>query len=109
MSVDGDGNVSLTGSGQLYINATGDISHSLAFKGDQLIAFDVPTSFVDDLTDASLPQRMPRGWQGTQRAWNLARKMAPDQSDGPGLFGLPENYQQQLMNAIIPGSGRVIG
>jgi RHS repeat-associated protein len=109
LSVDEGGNVSVTGSGSLYLNMTGDISHSLAFKGDQLVAFDVPRSYVDAVDAASLPQRMPRGWAGSRRDWNLARKVAPDQSDGPGLFGLPDNHLPGLLDAIIPGSGRIIG
>jgi hypothetical protein len=109
LSVDADGNVSHSGSGSLYLNMTGDIGHSLGFKGDQLVAFDVPTSFVRQLSEASLPQRMPRGWPGTKREWNRALKMAPDQSDGPGLFGLRDHHIPGLMGAIIPGSGRIIG
>jgi hypothetical protein len=108
LSVDGDGNISHSGSGQLYLNMTGDVSHSASFKGDQIVAFDVPRSYVDRIASESLPQRMPRGWPGTRRDWNLARKMAPDQSDGPGLFGLPDHYIGGLLDAIIPGSGRVI-
>ncbi len=109
LSVDEGGNVSLTGSGSLYVNMAGDISHSVSFKGDQLIAFDVPRSYVDAVGAASLPQRIPPGWSGSKRDWNRARKMAPDQSDGPGLFGLPDNHLPGLMDAIIPGSGRIIG
>ncbi|MEU6404634.1 polymorphic toxin-type HINT domain-containing protein [Streptomyces sp. NPDC046985] len=109
LSVDADGNVSHAGSGSLYLNMTGDISHSLGFKGDQLVAFDVPTSYVRELSEASLPQRMPRGWTGMKREWNRALKMAPDQSDGPGLFGLRDHHIPGLLDAIIPGSGRIVG
>jgi hypothetical protein len=98
-----------------YLNMTGDISHSLAFKGDQLVSFEVPKSFVDEIAQESLPQRKPDDWEGSTRDWNRARKIAPDQSDGPGLFGLPDNkkfgpnYHQRLLDAIIPGSGRIVG
>ncbi|WP_438290796.1 polymorphic toxin-type HINT domain-containing protein [Streptomyces sp. HUAS TT7] len=109
LSVDADGNVSHSGSGSLYLNMTGDIGHSLGFKGDQLVAFDVPAPFVRQLSEASLPQRMPRGWPGTKREWNRALKMAPDQSDESGLFGLRDHHIPGLMDAIIPGSGRIIG
>ncbi|MGW2230617.1 DUF6531 domain-containing protein [Streptomyces formicae] len=114
LHVDADGNVSLTGNGSLYVNMTGDVSHSLKFKGDQLVSFDVPSKVVDDIAKDSLPQRKPRGWPGTNREWAQLRKVAPDRSDGPGLFGLPDNgargvgrdYHKLLMDAIIPGSGR---
>lgn len=108
LDVDENGNVIHSGSGQLYLNMTGDIAHSIGFKGDHIVAFDVPRSFVDGVAADSLPQRMPSDWPGTRREWNLARKSAPDQSDGPGLFGLPNSYLPSLLEAIIPGSGRVI-
>ncbi|MEV0369904.1 DUF6531 domain-containing protein [Streptomyces sp. NPDC050636] len=114
LTVDENGDVSLSGSGALYLNMTGDISHTEAFKGNQIIAFDVPKSFVDEIDRDSLPQRKPSWWEGSARDWNRALKVAPDKSDGPGLFGLPDNtkhgknYFDALMNAAIPGSGRVI-
>ncbi|WP_220139702.1 RHS repeat-associated core domain-containing protein, partial [Nocardia sp. GTS18] len=108
LDVDADGNVSHSGSGQLYLNMTGDISHSTGFKGDHIVAFDVPRSYVDSIAADSLPQRMPSDWPGTRREWNHARKAAPDQSDAPGLYGLPSGYISGLLDAIIPGSGRII-
>ncbi|WP_241779591.1 DUF6531 domain-containing protein [Streptomyces natalensis] len=114
LTVNENGDVSLSGSGALYLNMTGDISHTEAFKGNQIVAFDVPRSFVDEIDRDSLPQRKPSWWEGSARDWNRALKVAPDQSDGPGLFGLPDNtkhgknYFDALRNAIIPGSGRVI-
>ncbi|MGW5436325.1 putative T7SS-secreted protein [Nocardia asteroides] len=108
LDVDPGGNITHSGSGQLYLNMTGDIAHSLGFKGDHIVAFNVPRSYVDDVAADSLPQRMPSDWPGSRREWNLARKSAPDQSDGPGLFGLPNSYIPSLMEAIIPGSGRIL-
>ncbi|MGW9078461.1 hypothetical protein [Streptomyces kronopolitis] len=93
---------------------TGDISHTEGFKGNQIVAFDVPKRFVDEIDRDSLPQRKPSWWEGSNRDWNRALKVAPDQSDGPGLFGIPDNtkhgknYFDALMNSIVPGSGRVI-
>ncbi|WP_455680778.1 DUF6531 domain-containing protein [Streptomyces kronopolitis] len=114
LSVDEHGNVSLSGNGALYLNMTGDISHTEGFKGNQIVAFDVPKRFVDEIDRDSLPQRKPSWWEGSNRDWNRALKVAPDQSDGPGLFGIPDNtkhgknYFDALMNSIVPGSGRVI-
>lgn len=117
LHVDANGDVSLTGNGSLYVNMTGDISHSLKFKGDQIVSFDVPSKVVDDIAKDSLPQRKPPGWPGKMREWTRLRKVAPDRSDGPGLFGLPDNkaggygrdYHKLMMDAIIPGSGRIAG
>ncbi|MGY0497400.1 RHS repeat-associated core domain-containing protein [Nocardia sp. FBN12] len=108
LDVDAAGGVTHSGSGQLYLNMTGDPSHSLGFKGNQIVAFDVPRSYVDGIAADSLPQRMPSDWPGTRREWNLARKSAPDRSDAPGLYGLPGGYISGLMDAIIPGSGRIL-
>lgn len=67
--VDGSGNVSHQGSGRLYLNMSGDISHSQAFRGGggQIVAFDLPTSLVNQIRGSALPQRMPRGFSGSKR------------------------------------------
>ncbi|WSR43556.1 hypothetical protein OG196_33365 [Kitasatospora purpeofusca] len=78
--VDSDGNVSHQGGGTLYLNMSGDVSHSQEFRGGagQLVAFDVPTSLVNEIRGAALPQRMPRGFAGSKRDWNIMRKNAPE-------------------------------
>ncbi|MFF9645558.1 hypothetical protein [Kitasatospora aureofaciens] len=111
--VDKNGNVSVQGNGNLYLNMSGDITHSQAFRGGsgQIIAFDVPSSRVTRLLDAALPQRMPRGYPGTRREWNQARKNAPEIADpkvSPGLIGLPTDLIDEFIDSIVPGSGRII-
>jgi len=42
---------------------SGDVTHSLGFRGgdSQIVAFDVPSSFVDDIQDSAIDQRRPSG------------------------------------------------
>ncbi|MFJ5174393.1 RHS repeat-associated core domain-containing protein [Streptomyces griseoviridis] len=114
LSVDGEGNVAHQGDGQLYLNMSGDISHSQSFRGGSghIVAFDVPTSYVNSILESALPQRMPRGFSGSKRDWNLLRKSAPEAADpkvSPGLVGLPSGMIDDFMSNIVPGSGRILG
>lgn len=95
---------------------SGDVTHSLGFRGgdSQIVAFDVPSSFVDDIQDSAIDQRRPSGM--SRRDWNIysaGRPQIDDPSVGPGLYGLPadlfggEDFSG-LLDAIVPGSGRVV-
>ncbi|GGP16474.1 DNRLRE domain-containing protein [Nonomuraea glycinis] len=113
LGIDAYGNVSLSGEGRLYLNMSGDASHSLQFRGadGQVLSFDVDGSFVDRVRESALPQRKPRGFAGSAREWSRLRKTRPDIADpsvSPGLYGIPSNMFGALMGAITPGSGRVI-
>ncbi|GHJ29711.1 hypothetical protein TPA0910_41440 [Streptomyces hygroscopicus subsp. sporocinereus] len=113
LGIDANGNVSLSGEGRLYLNMSGDASHSLQFRGadGQVLGFDVESSFVDRVRNSALPQRRPRGFAGSTREWNQLRRTRPDIADpsvSPGLYGIPSNMFDDLMGAIVPGSGRVV-
>ncbi|WP_431683455.1 hypothetical protein [Kitasatospora sp. KL5] len=113
LGVDKDGNITRQGNGNLYLNMSGDIAHSQTFRGGsgQIIAFEVPTSRVERILDAALPQRMPRGYTGSRREWNQARKNAPEIADpklSPGLIGLPQHLLDEFLDSIVPGSGRIV-
>ena len=106
-------NVSHQGSGSLYLNMRGDISHSRAFRGGggQIVAFDLPASLVNQIRGSALPQRMPRGFSGSKREWNMLRKNSPEISDpkvSPGLIGVPESMIDEIMGSIVGGSGRIL-
>ncbi|OOC55593.1 MULTISPECIES: RHS repeat-associated core domain-containing protein [Nocardiopsis] len=111
--VDGSGNVSHQGSGRLYLNMSGDISHSQSFRGGagQIVAFDLPTSLVNQIRGSALPQRMPRSFAGSKREWNMLRRSSPEIADpkvSPGLIGVPGQMIDEIMGSIVPGSGRIL-
>ncbi|MFF1615239.1 Hint domain-containing protein [Amycolatopsis sp. NPDC058278] len=114
LAIDAGGNVSLSGEGRLYLNLSGDASHSLQFRGadGQVVGFDVDRAFVDRVRASALPQRMPRGFAGSRRDWNQLRSTSPEIADpkvSPGLYGIPSNMFDDLRGAIVPGSGRIVG
>ena len=111
LSVDGGGNVSINGDGMLHLNMSGDIAHSEQFRGSggQIIAFDVPTSYVNSVRSAAISQRRPSGM--SRRQWNIfsaGRPQIDDPGKGPDLYGLPSEMFPGLLGAIIPGSARVL-
>ncbi|MGI5221787.1 putative T7SS-secreted protein [Nocardia sp. CA-290969] len=111
-----DGSITITGDNMLHVNMSNNIAHSEAFRGPgfQIVAFDVPRSFVDDIRNAAIPQRRPSGV--SRREWNISSSGKPQIDDpkvGPDLYGIPSNLFggenfSALLDAIIPGSGRVI-
>lgn len=111
LSVDSDGGVSINGDGMLHLNMSGNIAHTEQFRGSggQLVAFDVPTSYVDQVRSAAISQRRPSGM--SRRQWNIfssGRPQIDDPGRGPDLYGLPSEMFPGLLEAIIPGSGRVL-
>ncbi|OLE22092.1 MAG: hypothetical protein AUG49_20170 [Catenulispora sp. 13_1_20CM_3_70_7] len=114
--IDGEGNVSVTGENMLHVNMSGDIAHTESFggAGKQIVAFDVPKSFVDKVRTAAIEQRRPSGM--SRRQWNIfssGRPQIDDPKVASDLYGIPhdlfggENFSE-LVNAVIPGSGRVV-
>ena len=114
--VGADGNVTMSGDAMVHLNMSGNIAHTEAFRGaeSQIVAFDVPSSFVDDVRAAAIRQRRPPGM--SRREWNISSAGKPQIDDpkvGPDLYGIPhdvfggENFSG-LLSAVVPGSGRVI-
>ncbi|MGI5340669.1 DUF6531 domain-containing protein [Streptomyces sp. CA-181903] len=114
LSVDSSGNVSLKGDGQLYVNLSGDISHSLTFRGGtgEVIAFDLPESYVQKIRDSAVPQRQPKDLKHlSAKEWKIYRRTHPEIADpkvSPGLYGIPPNMLEEFEKAIVPGSGKVL-
>ncbi|NLU71303.1 type IV secretion protein Rhs [Streptomyces sp. HNM0575] len=111
-----NGEVVIGGKGKLYLNMSGDISHTTDFRGDsgQIIAFDVSREYRDSLRDAALPQDKsdhPDGDAFTKAEWRQLLKEYPEISDptkGPDLYGVSDKLLGDLRANIVPGSGRVI-
>jgi RHS repeat-associated protein len=114
--VDADGNVTITGDNMLHVNMSGDIAHSEAFRGpeSQIVAFDVPTSYVDQVRAAAIDQRRPSGMSRKQfNIFSSGRPQIDDPKVGPDLYGIPSNLFggdafSGLLGAVVPGSGRVV-
>jgi len=103
--------VSISGDGMLHLNMSGDIAHTEQFRGSggQIIAFDVPTSYVNQVRSMAIDQRRPSGMR--RRKWNIfsaGRPQIDDPKKGPDLYGLPSEMFPGLLEARIPGSGRVL-
>ncbi len=73
--VDENGNVTINGNNHLYVNMSGDLRHTVEFRGDsgQIVAFDVPKSFVDDIRANAVPQEQPTGLGFTKQEWKQVR------------------------------------
>lgn len=110
LSVDDDGNVSINGDGMLHLNMSGDISHSQAYRGSSghIVAFDVPTSYVDSIRASAIDQRRPPGMSRTK--WNIFSSGRPQIDDRrqADLFGIPSSMFDELLGQIVEGSGRVL-
>ncbi|MEU3983947.1 putative T7SS-secreted protein [Streptomyces sp. NPDC026672] len=111
--VDENGNVTVTGNNQLYVNMSGDIKHTIEFRGDggQIVSFEVPKGFVEDIRREAVPQKQPDGLGFTKQEWKQLKKYYPEISDptmGPDLYGLPGDVIEKMRKVIIPGSGRIV-
>ncbi|MFJ7266494.1 putative T7SS-secreted protein [Streptomyces sp. NPDC099050] len=111
--IDENGNVTIDGNNHLYVNMSGELRHTLEFRGDngQIVAFDVPKSFVDDIRARAVPQEQPDGLGFTKQEWKQVKQIYPEISDptrGTDLYGLPGEVLDQMRKVIIPGSGRIV-
>lgn len=111
--IDENGNVTIDGNNHLYVNMSGDLRHTVEFRGDngQIVAFDVPKSFVDDIRAKAVPQEQPDGLGFTKQEWKQVKQIYPEISDptrGTDLYGLPGEVLDQMRKVIIPGSGRIV-
>jgi RHS repeat-associated protein len=111
--VDENGNVTITGDNQLYVNMSGDIKHTVEFRGDngQIVSFEVPKSFMEDIRESAVPQKQPDGLGFTKQEWKQLKKHYPEISDptmGPDLYGLPGEVIEKMRKVIVPGSGKIV-
>ncbi|GGY12438.1 type IV secretion protein Rhs [Streptomyces minutiscleroticus] len=111
--VDENGNVTISGNNQLYVNMSGDIKHTVEFRGDggRIVSFEVPKSFVEDVRRHAVPQDQPDGLGFIKQEWKQVKKYYPEISDptkGPDLYGLPGEVIEKMRRVIIPGPGKMI-
>jgi RHS repeat-associated protein len=108
-----NGEVTITGKNQFYVNMSGDIRHTTEFRGDggQIVAFDVSSDFREQVRREALPQEQPANVGFTDAEWKQVKKLYPEISDptkGNDLYGIPGSMLGDLRQSIVPGSGRVV-
>lgn len=105
LDISPSGNVTAKGDNMLHLNF-GDEARAQQFLAqrvsqrhadDVIKSFDVPTSFLDDVRAASVPQRLGRSHPNAPQLVDATK--AADQ------YGLPACWIGRLNRAIVPGSG----
>jgi hypothetical protein len=100
------GQVAVQGDQMLFLNF-GDKARAEAFlaqrmgqgmPGAQMKSFEVPSSFLDDLRSAAVPESMAKQFPG--------RPLVVDPTKAADQFGLRPDQIKVLQDAIIQGSGR---
>jgi hypothetical protein len=100
------GQVAVQGDQMLFLNF-GDKARAEAFlaqrmgqgmPGAQMKSFEVPSSFLDDLRSAAVPESMAKQFPG--------RPLVVDPTKAADQFGLRPDQIKSLQDAIIQGSGR---
>ncbi|MEB8337410.1 DUF6531 domain-containing protein [Streptomyces endophyticus] len=108
-----NGEVSLNGNGKLYVNMSGDLRHTTAFRGDggQIVKFGVRDEFRERVRAEAIPQRNPDPRNISKAEWRKQLQTRPEISDptmGNDLYGIPKSMFNDLRANIVPGSGRVV-
>ncbi|MFI1303581.1 RHS repeat-associated core domain-containing protein [Streptomyces sioyaensis] len=111
-----NGEVSITGKQSLYVNMSNDIRHTLEYRGgqsrpDEIVAFDMPKSYLEKVRATAVDQGAPDDWEGTKQDWKKYKSDKPEISDptkGPDLYGIPAKLLDEFQANIKPGSGRMI-
>ncbi|RXS85346.1 RHS repeat protein [Streptomyces sp. TM32] len=111
-----NGEVTLQGKQSLYVNMSNDIKHTTEYRGgqsrpDEIVAFDMPKSYLEKVRETAVPQGAPDDWEGTKQDWKKYKSDKPEISDptkGPDLYGIPAKLLDEFMGEIKPNSGRMI-
>ncbi|MEU9973462.1 DUF6531 domain-containing protein [Streptomyces sp. NPDC051014] len=111
-----NGEVTITGKGKLYLNMSGDIRHTLEYRGDdgQIVAFKISDDYLVKIRESALPQNKddhPDGDAFTRSEWKGLLQEYPEISDptkGKDLYGIPAKLLNDLRDNIIKNSGHVV-
>ena len=107
--------MTITGKGKLYLNMSGNIKHTLEYRGDggQIVSFKISEDYLAKVRESALPQNKddhPDGDAFTRTEWKGLLQEYPEISDptkGKDLYGIPAKLLNELRDNIIKGSGRV--
>ncbi|MFD6432140.1 RHS repeat-associated core domain-containing protein [Streptomyces venezuelae] len=108
-----DGQVTITGKGSLYVNLSGDIRHTVEFRGEggQIVQFKISEEFRDKIRKLAVPQKQPEGLGFTDAEWKQLKKFYPEISDptkGPDLYGIPSGMLDEFRREVSKYPGRVV-
>ncbi|WP_405863811.1 hypothetical protein [Streptomyces sp. NBC_00005] len=110
-----NGEVTITAKGKLYLNMSGNIKHTLEYRGDggQIASFKISEDYLVKVRESARPQNKddhPDGDASTRTEWKGLLQEYPEISDptkGKDLYGIPAKLLNELRDNIIKGSGRV--
>ncbi|MGW7405923.1 RHS repeat-associated core domain-containing protein, partial [Streptomyces sp. NPDC054833] len=108
-----DGKVTITGKGFLYVNLSGDIRHTVEFRGDggQIVEFQISQAYRDKLRRTAIPQQQPPGLGFTDEEWRQLKRICPEISDptmGDDLYGIPGSMLKEFREEVAKYPGRVV-
>ncbi|MEV8016799.1 DUF6531 domain-containing protein [Streptomyces sp. NPDC086554] len=108
-----DGKVTITGKGSLYVNLSGDIRHTVEFRGEggQIVQFKISEEFRDKIRRLAVPQKQPAGLGFTDAEWKQVKKIYPEISDptrGDDLYGIPSGMLDEFRREVAKYPGRVV-
>ena len=108
-----DGKVTITGKGALYVNLSGDMSHTVQFRGEggQIVEFQVSSEYLDKIRRTAIPQKQPDGLGFSDDEWRQLKKICPEISDptkGDDLYGIPSGMLKEFREEVAKYPGRVV-
>ncbi|MER6087305.1 putative T7SS-secreted protein [Streptomyces bluensis] len=111
--VDENGRVTITGKSALYVNLSGDIGHTVRFRGDggQIVEFKISEEFRDKIRETAIPQKQPEGLGFTKDEWSQLKKIYPEISDptmGDDLYGIPSGMLDEFREEVAKYPGRIV-
>ncbi|WP_405913081.1 DUF6531 domain-containing protein [Streptomyces sp. NBC_00963] len=108
-----DGKVTITGKGSLYVNLSGDLRHTVKFRGDggQIVSFRISEEFRDKIRRTAIPQKQPEGLGFTNAEWKQLKKIYPEISDptmGEDLYGIPSGMLNEFRAEVAKYPGKIV-
>ncbi|WP_371793177.1 DUF6531 domain-containing protein [Streptomyces sp. NBC_01471] len=108
-----NGKVTITGKGFLYVNLSGDLGHTVRFRGEagQIVEFQISREFRDNIRRTAIPQEQPPGLGFTKEEWKQMKKICPEISDptmGEDLYGIPGGMLKEFREELAKYPGRVV-
>ena len=108
-----NGEVTITGKGFLYVNLSGDIKHTVEYRGagGQIVEFQISEALRDRIRRTAIPQKQPDGLGFTDAEWRQLKKICPEISDpskGDDLYGIPDSMLKEFREEVAKYPGRVV-